>query len=86
MLFLSSEQSSSLPEVIDGCLVVLPPCNLLEQTTPALSYSRQVPVLLAGAIINLRLVTLNVLTLQENYKGQIAAAGLFFQAGRGDFI
>ena len=85
MLFLSSEQGSSLPEVIDGCLVVPPPCKLLEQTTPALSYSKQVHVLLAAAIINVRLVTLNVLTLQEDYKGQIAAAGLL-QAVRGDSI
>ena len=84
MMFLSSEQGSSLPEVIVGCLVVPPLCNLLEQTIPVLSYSIQVPVLLAAAIINLRLVTLNFFTLQEHYKGLIAAAG-FFQAGRGDF-
>ena len=84
-MFLSHEQGSSLPEVIDGCLVIPPLCNLLEQTSPALSYSKQVPVLLAAAIINLRLVTLNALTLPENYKGQIAAAGLF-PAGRGYFI
>ena len=85
MLFLSSEQGFSLPAVIDGCLAVAPPCNVLERTTPSLSYSKQVPVLLAAMIINLRLVTLNVFTVQENYKGQIAAAGPF-QAGRGDFI
>ena len=53
------------------------PLHLFEQTTLALSYSKQVPVLLAAAIINLRLVTLNALTLQENYEGQLAAAGLY---------
>ena len=81
MMFLSHEQGSSLPEVIDVCLVVPPPCNLLEQTSPVLSYSKQVPVLFAAAIINLRLVTLNAPVLQENHKGRIAGAGLFFQAG-----
>ena len=69
MLFLSSEQGFSLPEVIDGCLAAAPPCNVLERTTPVLSCSKQVPVLLAAMIINLRLVTLNVFTVQENYKG-----------------
>ena len=85
MLLLSSEQGSSLPEVSDGCLVVPPPCNLLGQTSPAWSYPKQVPVLLAAANIYLRLVTLNELTLQENYKGQIAAEG-FVEAGRGDCL
>ena len=47
---------------------------------PALSYSKQVPALLAAAITNLRLVTFNVLILQEIYKGPIAAA-ILFQAG-----
>ena len=65
--------------------MIPPPCNLLQQTSPALSYSTQVPVCLAAVILNLRLVTLNVLTLQDNRKGHISAAGLF-QAGRGDFI
>ena len=51
MLFLSSEQGSALPEVIDGRLVVPPLCNMLKRTTPVLSYSKQAPVLRAAAII-----------------------------------
>ena len=47
----------------------LPFDNLLEQTIPVLSYSKQAPALLAAAIINRRLVIVNVLTLQEDCKG-----------------